>query len=185
MYTHRGKMYWIRANEKTQGCGSRIPDEFEAESEGLITSLDEEGEVKRNESRLNISDGYGIQNGRGPSANLENLIGTTSEGKEEVSGGYGTSNMMNYWCDAPQEGKDKTRLLGFLVSRKNLKKSDLILVRRFKSNSGTPEKKTNQLDLKTVGGKLIWILIGGLGNDELVKFPALLFSSNPKDRYFR
>ncbi|GJZ73831.1 RNA-directed DNA polymerase, eukaryota, reverse transcriptase zinc-binding domain protein [Tanacetum coccineum] len=51
--THRGKMYWIRANE-TQGWVSEFTDEYESEDDN---SMDEEGEVKKNGIKDEHSDG--------------------------------------------------------------------------------------------------------------------------------
>ncbi|GJS09792.1 RNA-directed DNA polymerase, eukaryota [Tanacetum coccineum] len=66
--THRGKMYWIRANE-TQGWVPEFTDEYESEDDN---SMDEEGEVKKNGIKDEHSDGEIVPESLFEDGELEN-----------------------------------------------------------------------------------------------------------------
>ncbi|GJS21343.1 RNA-directed DNA polymerase, eukaryota [Tanacetum coccineum] len=81
--THRGKMYWIRANE-TQGWVPEFTDEYESEDDN---SMDEEGEVKKNGIKDEHSDGEIVPESLFEDGELENnhVDGIFSEKEKEVS----------------------------------------------------------------------------------------------------
>ncbi|GJX81356.1 nucleotide-binding alpha-beta plait domain-containing protein [Tanacetum coccineum] len=81
--THRGKMYWIRANE-TQGWVPEFTDEYESEDDN---SMDEEGEVKKNGIKDEHSDGEIVPESLFEDGELENnhVDGIFSKKEKEVS----------------------------------------------------------------------------------------------------
>ncbi|GJR43733.1 hypothetical protein Tco_1311836 [Tanacetum coccineum] len=81
--THRGKMYWIRANE-TQGWVPEFTDEYESEDDN---SMDEEGEVKKNGIKDEHSDGEIVHESLFEDGELENnhVDGIFSKKEKEVS----------------------------------------------------------------------------------------------------